>query len=79
IPSGTVNVVIGADGFVIANNGPDLSVPPAALFERFAKGDPSSPSTGLGLSMVKEIADQNGLQLSYGYAAGVHTLVVRGA
>lgn len=78
IPAGTVNVVIGADGFVIANTGPDLPVAPAALFERFAKGDPASPSTGLGLSMVKEIADQNGIQLSYGYAAGLHTLVVRG-
>lgn len=78
IPAGTVRVVIGADGFVIANTGPNLSVAPASLFERFAKGDPSSLSTGLGLSMVKEIADQNGLQLSYGFAAAVHTLVVRG-
>jgi signal transduction histidine kinase len=78
IPAGTVNVVIGADGFVIANTGPELSGAPEALFERFAKSDPSSPSTGLGLSMVKEIADQNDLQLAYGYAAGIHTLVVRG-
>jgi signal transduction histidine kinase len=78
IPAGTVNVVLGADGFMLVNTGPELGVEPARLFERFAKGDPASPSTGLGLSMVKEIADQNGLQLSYGYAAGVHTLVVRG-
>ena len=78
IPAGTVNVVIGTDGFVVANTGPELSVTPAALFDRFAKGDPASPSTGLGLSMVKEIADQNGIQLSYSYAAGLHTLVVRG-
>jgi signal transduction histidine kinase len=79
LPAGAVNVVLGADGFLITNTGPDLSVNPATLFERFAKSDTSSPSTGLGLSMVKEIADQNGLHLSYGYAAGVHTLVVRGA
>ncbi len=78
IPEGTLTVVIGADGFMVANTGPALSVAPAALFDRFAKGDPSSSSTGLGLSMVKEIADHNALQLSYGYAAGVHTLVVRG-
>lgn len=78
IPAGTATVVIGTDGFMITNTGPDLSVLPAALFERFAKGDPASPSTGLGLSMVKEIADQNSLHLSYGYAAGIHTVVVRG-
>lgn len=78
IPAGTLSVVIGADGFIIANTGVELSVPPHALFDRFAKGDPSSSSTGLGLSMVKEIADHNNLQLAYGYVAGVHTLVVRG-
>jgi signal transduction histidine kinase len=79
IPAGSINVVVGHDGFMITNSGPALSVPPAELFARFAKGDPSSPSSGLGLSMVKEIADQNGLLLTYGYAAGVHTVVVRGA
>ena len=79
LPAGTVNVVLGAEGFMIVNTGPELGVDPARLFERFAKADPSSPSTGLGLSMVKEIADQNGLLLSYGYAAGVHTVVVKGA
>ncbi|QQR86932.1 MAG: HAMP domain-containing histidine kinase [Flavobacteriales bacterium] len=78
IPAGTVNVVLGADGFMVVNTGPALTTDPGKLFERFAKDDPTSNSTGLGLSMVKEIADQNGIQLSYGYAAGVHTLVVRG-
>lgn len=78
IPAGTVNVVLGADGFMVVNTGPALATDPGKLFERFAKDDPASNSTGLGLSMVKEIADQNRLLLTYGFAAGVHTLVVRG-
>lgn len=77
LPHGTITVTLGSDGFAIANTGPDLAVPPSQLFERFAKGDPSSASTGLGLSLVKEIAERCGLQLAYGYAAGVHTLVAR--
>jgi signal transduction histidine kinase len=75
-PSGTIDVAIRAIGFTIRNTGPDLAVDPATLFERFAKGDLSSPSTGLGLSIVKEIADGNGLLLTYGASHGTHTLVV---
>lgn len=77
IPSGTIEVTINANGFIIRNTGPDLSMDPATLFDRFAKGDPSSPSTGLGLSIVKEIADGNGLLLTYGASTGMHTIVVR--
>ncbi len=78
IPSGTIDVSIQAEGFTIRNTGPDLSVDAATLFDRFAKGDPSSPSTGLGLSIVKEIADANGLLLIYGASHGKHMIVVRG-
>jgi signal transduction histidine kinase len=76
IPSGSIDVAVRADGFTIRNTGPDLSADPATLFDRFAKGDPASPSTGLGLSIVKEIADSNGLLLTYGASHGTHTLVV---
>ena len=78
VPNGTITITLGPDAFVIANTGAELSVPPGTLFDRFAKGDPSSASTGLGLSMVKEIADRSGLLISYEYAAGTHTVVVRG-
>jgi signal transduction histidine kinase len=79
IQAGSIRVVMHADGFVSENTGPVLEVPAASLFDRFVKGDPSSPSTGLGLAMVKEIADQNGLRLNYNYAVGMHTLTVRAA
>lgn len=76
VPSGTIDVTVRAAGFTIRNTGPDLYVDAATLFDRFAKGDPSSPSTGLGLSIVKEIADGNGLLLTYGASSGTHTIVV---
>lgn len=77
IPSGTIEVAIHTGGFTVRNTGLDLPVDPATLFDRFAKGDPSSPSTGLGLSIVKEITDGNGLLLSYGVSHGTHTIAVR--
>lgn len=74
---GTIHVRIGHDGFVLSNSGPVLNVDPESLFDRFAKGDPSSSGAGLGLSMVKEACDNAGLRISYSEAAGVHTVVVR--
>ncbi|MBL0044813.1 MAG: HAMP domain-containing histidine kinase [Flavobacteriales bacterium] len=77
IPSGSIEVAIHASSFTIRNTGPELPVDPTTLFDRFAKGDPSSASTGLGLSIVKEIADGNGLLVSYGISHGTHTIAVR--
>jgi signal transduction histidine kinase len=77
IPSGTIDVMIHATGFTVRNTGLEVSVEPTTLFDRFAKGDPSSASTGLGLSIVKEIADANGLLVSYGISHGTHTIAVR--
>lgn len=76
ILDGTIEVKIQASGFTVRNTGPDLSVDPTALFDRFAKGDPSSQSTGLGLSIVKEIADANGLLVRYDVLHGMHTIAV---
>ena len=74
---GSINVHIGHDGFVLSNSGPVLNVDPESLFDRFTKGDPSSSGAGLGLSMVKEICDNAGFQVTYSEGAGVHTVVVR--
>lgn len=74
-----VEVLLDVDRFSIVNSGPVLGVPPASLFARFAKGDPSSSSTGLGLSMAKEVCDRNKLLLTYEHAEGLHTLRVSAA
>lgn len=76
VAHGHVEVVLRARSITITNSGAPLSVPPESLFARFTKGDPSSPSAGLGLSIVKEIVDGAGLQLSYRVTDGVHTIVV---
>jgi|GEM_PF-1585238 len=74
---GHVNVWIGEYALEVTNSGAVLAVEPDSLFDRFAKGDPSSSGSGLGLSMVKEICDNAGLDLIYSEVAGVHTVVVR--
>lgn len=79
VPGGTIEVYLRADGFTVSNTGPDLAMDPMELFGRFAKGDPSSRSAGLGLSIVKEIADGAGLHVVYRTGDGLHTLEVSAA
>ena len=73
---GSISINTTRDAIIVRNNGSALSVDPATLFERFAKGDPSSSSAGLGLSMVKEIAERNELRVAYREKDGLHEIVI---
>jgi signal transduction histidine kinase len=73
---GWIDVLIERQGFQVENTGPLLQMDPNQLFDRFAKGDPSSTSTGLGLSIVKEIADTNGLRVVYEQTNSTHLVSV---
>lgn len=77
VQGGSLSVRIAPDGISVQNTGTTMATDPAALFDRFAKGDPSSRSPGLGLAMVKEIADRNGLRVQYTMAEGMHRIMVR--
>ena len=50
---------------IVSNTGDKPRVKPAELFERFKKDSPLKDSLGLGLSIVKTIAD------SYGFAVAI--------
>lgn len=65
IQNGEINISLNTDYLEISNTGKELNTEAVTLFERFKKGEQSSESIGLGLSIVKRIADQNELQISY--------------
>ncbi|MBS1568968.1 MAG: HAMP domain-containing histidine kinase [Bacteroidetes bacterium] len=73
---GSLAISTKQDDITVRNTGPALSVDPATLFDRFAKGDPSSSSAGLGLSMVKEIVERNGLHVAYREKDGLHEIFI---
>lgn len=77
IRGGYIRITINVDGFSITNSGQPLRVPPEALFERFAKGDPASSSTGLGLSLAQEIATHNGMRIVYESTGAEHRISIR--
>jgi two-component system sensor histidine kinase QseC len=46
------------------------------LFKRFKKGNQSSNSTGLGLSIAKQICDLANIKIRYQFEGGLHTVTL---
>ena len=67
VKNGFVRIVIQPQLISIHNSGNAESIDPDKLFKRFYKGNTGSQSTGLGLSIVKAIADVYNLKLIYHY------------
>ncbi len=67
VKNGFVTVVIQPNQIAIHNSGPAQALDPDKVFKRFYKASASSQSTGLGLSIVKAIADLYGIKLRYQY------------
>ena len=76
VEGGSIRISLGDNRLKIANTGKPLDTPAEELFGRFKKADTSSDSIGLGLSIVKRIADQNEFSLSYSFDEPWHIIEV---
>lgn len=75
--SGAFTVSTSVHTLVFENTGAAITFAPEELFDRFKKGDQHSQSTGLGLSIVKQICVVNGWDIEYHYAEGKHCFTIR--
>lgn len=73
---GSVRVVTRPHSLVVSNDGPPLSFAAEQLFDRFKKGEQHSLSTGLGLSIVKQICLLNKWTVRYTYVGGKHVFTI---
>lgn len=69
---GSVNISITANTISIANTGKTEPLNSERIFERFHKETQQNQSTGLGLSIVRAIANLYGFKISY-YYSNLHT------
>lgn len=76
IEGGSIQITLDNEALVISNEGKPLDIPADELFGRFKKADSGSDSIGLGLSIVKRIADQNVFDINYAYSEHRHTVEV---
>lgn len=77
VKGGSIRISLGNNRLKISNTGKPIDMPAEELFGRFKKADTSSKSIGLGLSIVKRIADQNEFGLSYSYDEPWHIIEIR--
>jgi signal transduction histidine kinase len=66
-PGGRVTVTIRGNELSVENNNGTGSLDGKKIFDRFYKERQSNSSTGLGLSIVKAIAELYGYKLSYSF------------
>jgi signal transduction histidine kinase len=67
-----VSIVLSKNKFSVSNSGDDLNVDPEKLFERFFKLNHDSESSGLGLALVKQIANTHGHSITYAFKTNMH-------
>lgn len=76
IKDGCIRITLTQQHLLIANTGNELETPSDELFERFKKDNQNTNSIGLGLSIIKRIADQTNTVISYEYEEGWHTVEI---
>jgi signal transduction histidine kinase len=76
LPGGWVDIRLSDKELVIRNSGPVLEEDPDRLFDRFRKGRVDNRTTGLGLALVRQIAQLYHYDIRYTYQDGLHQLQV---
>ena len=78
LPNTYAEVVLTPTRFRTVNVGPPLPFPPEQVFDRFVKNPARSESTGLGLALVRQIAERGGMRVQYEYdeQARLHSFTV---
>jgi signal transduction histidine kinase len=76
VESGDVHLELKSNGFSISNTAYLGPLDTETLFKRFSKTGQSTDQHGLGLSIVKQIAEVSRMQVNYGYSNGTHTFSV---
>jgi signal transduction histidine kinase len=72
VPHGKFFISQTANSILFKNTGHPLNFNPDFMFNRFRKDMQNSDSLGLGLSIVKKIADTNGMLIEYKYEENMH-------
>ncbi len=71
-----LQLTIHSDKLIISNSGDAIIPNSAEIFERFAKGNQSDSSHGLGLAIVAKICNLFGIKIRYSYKNSMHNFTL---
>jgi signal transduction histidine kinase len=69
---GSIRIELHPGRLTISNTSIEVSLDRTRLFTRFYKPYGSNDNTGLGLSIIKQISEASGFQVSYDFCDGLH-------
>lgn len=70
--NGNILVAVTGQSIVFSNSATSGALDELTLFKRFTKAIPSSPGSGLGLSIIDKIGALNHWKITYSYTDGQH-------
>jgi len=76
ILNGKIRIQLSNQMLTFSNSGQDQSLNTEKLFNRFSKSNPSELGNGLGLAIIKKIADLNNWEISYDFINNLHSFSV---
>ena len=76
VSDGQVLVTLSNHSLTFSNTGQSQTLVADKLFNRFSKSNPSEQGNGLGLAIIKKIADLNNWRISYSFANNFHSFSV---
>lgn len=74
IYNGIIEIELIDNELILSNNGKEPAYNPEKYFERFYKESELNESIGLGLTIVKKICDNYGINIKYIYDSGFHKI-----
>jgi signal transduction histidine kinase len=73
---GTISMQLQEKSFTMSNTAVGGSLDSGKLFQRFSKGGQATDQYGLGLSIIRQIADVSGILVDYRFANGQHIFTI---
>ena len=74
---GTIFLSVKQGELIVKNSSQENRLREENMFQRFYKSSGTMGGHGLGLSVVKQVADASGLSVEYGYEGGYHRFTIR--
>ncbi len=74
---GNINIELISNKLTISNTGAEHAIKPESIFQRFSTSSSSPQGNGLGLAIIKKIADNNDWSLTYSYSDAIHTFQIK--